>query len=80
LGSVLFLCTCYIVKLLVVELILLLDFFCFHNCNVLMFLLLFSAAKVGKIFETIVSLAEKYVSNQEKCQESPWTNITLEFL
>jgi hypothetical protein len=31
-----------------------------------MFLLLFSAAKVDKIFETIVSLPEKYVSNQEK--------------
>ena len=27
---------------------------------------LISAAKVGKIFETIVSLPEKYVSNQEK--------------
>ena len=27
--------TCYVVKLLVAELLLLLDFFCFHNCNVL---------------------------------------------
>ena len=32
---------------------------------------LISAAKVGKISETDVSLLEKVVSNQEKCQV-PW--------
>ena len=32
---------------------------------------LISAAKVGKISETDVSLPEKVVSNQEKCQV-PW--------
>ena len=63
---------CYIVELLIVELFLLFVLFWFHNRNVLKLMIeLISAAKVGKISETDVSLPEKVVSNQEKCQV-PW--------
>ena len=60
--------TCYIVELLIFELLLLFVLFWFHNRNVLKLMIeLISAAKVGKISETDVSLPEKVVSNQEKC-------------
>ena len=56
----------HVVKLLVGELFLLFVFFWFHNRNVLKLMIeLISAAKVGKNLETIVSLPEKVVSNQE---------------
>ena len=62
----------HVVKLLVGELLLFLIVFCFHNRNVLKLMIeLISAAKVGKISETDVSLPEKVVSNQEKFQV-PW--------
>ena len=58
----------HVVKLLVGELFLLFVVFWFHNRNVLKLMIeLISAAKVGKISETDVSLPEKVVSNQEKC-------------
>ena len=57
--------TCYIVELLIFELLLLLVFFWFHNRNVLKLMIeLISAAKVGKISETDVSLPEKVVKFQ----------------
>jgi len=62
----------HVVKLLVGELFLLFVLFWFHNRNVLKLMIeLISAAKVGKISETDVSLPEKVVSNQEKFQV-PW--------